>query len=215
MSRLIGGYYRRAREVLLDRKAGVETAGRGRSEDVDVRASPDSDYLVGYTPTDWGLLRAILPVGEVSADDVFLDYGCGKGRVLLVAARDYPFKRVLGVELSEGLAATAERNVNHERTQLRCQAVDVINADATSYDLPDDVTIVYFNNPFKGPPFEQALVNINASLARAPRTIRMIYVNPLMHDDVLAAGFRVTRERADDRPPPWKTYVKSASPPGL
>ena len=50
--------------------------------------------------------------------DVFLDLGAGKGRMLLAASR-YPFRRVIGVELSDRLAAIARSNVAAFRLRAR------------------------------------------------------------------------------------------------
>lgn len=41
---------------------------------------------------------------------MFLDLGSGKGRMVLSAAR-FPFRRIIGVELSNDLTAIARRNV--------------------------------------------------------------------------------------------------------
>ena len=40
----------------------------------------------------------------------FVDYGLGKGRVLMLAT-EYPFKRIVGVEFSESLDRTARQNL--------------------------------------------------------------------------------------------------------
>ena len=42
--------------------------------------------------------------------DVFVDYGAGKGRTVVLAST-YQFKRVIGVELAPELAAIAEENL--------------------------------------------------------------------------------------------------------
>src|SRR5690242_18438132 len=60
-----------------------------------------------YAPTPWRLLRHILPPAEVHEGDVFADFGCGPGRVLLEAAESYPLRRVIGVEIEPELAEAA------------------------------------------------------------------------------------------------------------
>ena len=57
--------------------------------------------------------------------DVFVDFGCGKGRVLFLAAR-YRFARIIGVELSERMAEQARRNLAREPRVV----VEVANAAA-------------------------------------------------------------------------------------
>ena len=34
-------------------------------------------------------------------DDVFVDFGSGKGRMVYIATHSYPFKKVIGVDISE------------------------------------------------------------------------------------------------------------------
>jgi predicted RNA methylase len=140
-----------------------------------------------YQPTPWRDLKKVLPRGEVSADDVFLDLGAGMGRVVLLAAR-YPFKRVIGVELSDELADVARRNVEQARPKLRCRDIEIVTADALTYVIPDDVTVLYLYNPFTGETFQRVLDNVVASLERAPRRLRVVYRRPTEHDRVMATG---------------------------
>jgi precorrin-6B methylase 2 len=72
---------------------------------------------------------------EPSRTDALLDMGCGAGRAICVAAQ-YPFSRVIGIDIDEGLCAVAERNAR----RLRRYAVrpEVVRADATIYHVPDD-----------------------------------------------------------------------------
>lgn len=136
--------------------------------------------------------RALVPLvfdslGEISPEDVFVDFGCGKGRMVLAAAMR-PFRRVVGVDISPELCAVARENVEQNRVRLRCPEVEVIAADATQLDVPDDMTVAYLYNPFQGAVFRQALERIIASLDRRPRRIRLVYLLPAMHEAVLETG---------------------------
>lgn len=51
------------------------------------------------------------------AAEVFLDYGSGKGRALIMAAQ-YPFRRILGVEFSPQLSLIASQNIEWPRRQF-------------------------------------------------------------------------------------------------
>jgi SAM-dependent methyltransferase len=142
---------------------------------------------VWYVPSGWRNLRAGLRGLEVTAADVFIDLGCGKGRVLLQAAR-LPFRRVLGVEISPHLADVARRNLVRARQRNRCGEVEIVTCDAADFALPDDVTIVYLAHPFTGETFGCVAANIVESLARAPRQLRLIYAIPVHEADVVATG---------------------------
>jgi hypothetical protein len=73
----------------LDRRAGLETAGRVTEEQLGY----DRRVRDGYTPSRWLALPLALPARQLGAREVFADLGSGKGRVVLQAARRYPFKR--------------------------------------------------------------------------------------------------------------------------
>jgi SAM-dependent methyltransferase len=167
-----------------------ETAGHVPKESLDL-TNPDAVY---YSASPWWILRWLLPHSEVRPSDVFVEFGCGKGRVVLDAARRYPFARVVGVELSADLSDVARRVVARERRRLRCPDVVIETADATEYAVPDDMTHAYLYNPFNGETFERVCANIVASLDRAPRPLRLIYLNPVEHDTLAATG-RFTLER--------------------
>jgi SAM-dependent methyltransferase len=146
---------------------------------------------VTYQPSGWRYLRRALRRRDVGPDDVFLDLGSGKGRVLCVAAR-YPFARVIGVEIAADLNAVARANL--DRVRRRCRDVELVTADAVEYEIPDDVTVVYLYHPFVGDTFRRVMGNLVASLDRAPRELRLIYALPTLAAEVEATGrFRLLR----------------------
>jgi hypothetical protein len=170
--------------------AADETSVRATMADLGLEHPERQPYI----PSAWWVLRWLVPTSQVTAGDVFVEFGCGKGRIVLDAARRYSFARVVGVELSHELSAVAHRLVDDERARLRCPDVSIETADATRFAIPDTMSHAYLFNPFNGETFGGVLANIGASLDRAPRRLRMIYVNPVEHDAVMATGrFRVKR----------------------
>jgi hypothetical protein len=121
-----------------------------------------------------------------------------------MAARNYPFGRVIGVEIAPELNAVARENIERVRPKLRCQNVDFVTTDATQWDVPDDLTYVYLFNPFGGDVFRQVFENISRSLDRNPRSMKLFYANPVHSADVLASGHfafvRTTRGLRRDIP---------------
>jgi SAM-dependent methyltransferase len=131
-----------------------------------------------YGPTDYRSFRQVMKHVPVSSGrDVFLDYGSGQGRVLLMAAT-YPFRRVLGVEMSPMLNQQAARNIEHCRHRLRCREIEVIQADATLFVPPGDVTVMYFFSPFGPHVLPAVLDRIQESLQAHPRGVTLLYRNP-------------------------------------
>jgi len=75
--------------------------------------------------------RGLSALGDIR-DYAFIDLGCGKGRVTTVAS-EFPFREVIGVELSTALAATARANAATvarrfpDRPQVTIAAANVVN----------------------------------------------------------------------------------------
>ncbi|MGW1059914.1 methyltransferase domain-containing protein [Micromonospora rubida] len=170
---------------LFDRLLRVDTVPSTATPDPDDERRP-------YQPSDTWLLTRILPPAEVGPDDVFVDVGTGKGRVVLVAARRYRPRRIIGVEVAPDLLAVARRNVARLRD---ASTIDLVGADASTWKVPPDATIFHLFNPFVGETFHRFLDGVLSSQAEHPRRIRLVYANPVMHDALLAAGFQVQRNR--------------------
>jgi SAM-dependent methyltransferase len=183
-----------AREPLWDRIAsrffdrGVRTGGRTLDEE-----HLESDRI-GYVASAWRTLpRAFRHIG-VSADDVFIDFGCGKGRVVHQAAKR-PLKKVIGIEVSAPLAEVASELIEEHRDEYRCEDVEIVVADAREYRVPDDLTIAYFFHPFFGEVFDQVLEDIIGSIDRNPRRVSIIYAFPRAATQVEATGrFRLVKQ---------------------
>ncbi len=180
----------------IERRMGIETSGYADLGGLGI----DAPGRKRYEPSKWLDLRRILRERDVHPDDVFLDIGSGKGRVVLQAAR-YGFRRVIGVELSSELNAVAAANVQARRQSLRCPDIELVTADVAEYTIPDDVTVVYLYNSIGGGPFAALVDHLVESLDRAPRTLRFIYNTALEEDTLLASGrFRVVRAARGLRP---------------
>ncbi len=169
---------------------------------------------IGYEGTDYRSLSEIMRKLRVrEGEDVFLDLGAGKGRALIMAATR-PFKRIIGVEISPQLAAVASQNLQRARKRLTCTDTSVVIGDATTFLVPDDVTIVFMFNPFRGEMLAQALQNVRSSLRRSPRALRVVFVNPRHVDaDIESVMSGWLRESEVFMPPAseFRTVIYEAS----
>ena len=181
---------------ILERRAGIATSRRLTPESLGYVPEQRS----GHVPSGWLFLRRILRRSEVSTSDVFIDLGSGMGRVVYQAAASYGFARVIGVELSPELDAVAHENIDRNRARLRCRDVELVCSDVLEYEIPDDVTIVYLNNPFLGDIFQNVIDKLTASVARHPRRLRVLYLNPIEEQRLLGAGFRLMKATRGLRP---------------
>ena len=118
----------------------------------------------------------------------FIDLGSGKGRTLLMAS-DYPFRRIVGVELLPSLNEIAEQNMAQYRSESqKCFALESVCADATTFNLPAEPLLIYLFNPFPEQGLRRVLGNVEHSLQAHPRPIYLVYHNPLLDSVLNQAG---------------------------
>jgi SAM-dependent methyltransferase len=166
---------RRIADANFDRKYGVETSGPVSAFKLDI---PDGKVagIHHYEPTPAPAIRAMLKAVPIQHEQfTFVDYGSGKGRVLLLAA-DYPYKRIIGVEFSQKLHDVATRNLGIWKSpSQRCFQVESVCEDARQFVLPDGPIVLFFFTPFRSPVSDQVIANIRQSLVAQPRPIRIIH----------------------------------------
>ncbi|PHS16469.1 MAG: hypothetical protein COA78_03840 [Blastopirellula sp.] len=139
----------------------------------------------GYEPISYTCFNRILEELEIRPDqEVFLDYGCGRGRAVVIAATRR-FKRVLGLELSHELSESARENIDRAQKHLQCSDVEIVTANACDYTVPDDVSMIFLWNSFQGSVLESVIERIRESAANAPRKLQIIYVLPHGEDNVM------------------------------
>ena len=124
----------------------------------------------GYSAPDYGNLFRVAKVLDPGPEDVFYDMGSGRGRILCVMAQR-PMKRVVGVELLEGLCEQAR--INAARMRGRRSEVEVCCGDVCKVDLSDG-TIYFYYQPFGPATFAEVLERIRATLETNPRRVRLV-----------------------------------------
>ena len=110
----------------------------------------------------------------------FIDIGSGKGRALLMAA-DYPFRRVLGIELLPALHRVAQENIKkYKSDSQQCFAIECLLADAGEFAFPPEPTVLYLFNPLPESGLAKLVSNIEHSLRKHPRPVFVLYHNPVL-----------------------------------
>ncbi|HMP79141.1 MAG TPA: class I SAM-dependent methyltransferase [Pirellulaceae bacterium] len=165
-----------------ERRLGINTLEHAYG--INVWGKDGGQY---YDPIDYQCLDIILQyLNPDPGQDVFLDYGCGLGRPIIAAAH-LPFKRVIGIENNELCLELCRKHVaSAERKGKFLCPVEVIDADAGTYDLPDDVTKILMYNPFvEQSLMDRVLARIELSLRRRPREIDLVYAPLHKYSDFL------------------------------
>ncbi len=163
---------RRLNMYWFEAKLGINTRGWIGKESIS-----NNPLCLSYEPFDYETIYAALSKIPIDPQvDGFLDYGAGKGRVMAVAAQ-YPFKRILGVELSAYLCQAAQRNFTLLKRRVCKGPIEIVTADACDFEVPADITAIFLFNPFCGEVLDRVVARIEASVSRYPREVRVVHVH--------------------------------------
>jgi len=166
----------------FDVEHGVLTSGLVRGQHLATGHPHDkhSTAYYGIAPSvlegliaRWRATELIAPPEDYS----FIDLGAGMGRAMLIAAR-MPFREVIGVELHGDLAEIAQKNIDkwEKAGRARCP-MKIVRADVAEFAFPRDPCVAYLFNPFREPVLKALLRHIEASFARRPGQIDLLYAN--------------------------------------
>lgn len=183
-------------ERSFDTRYGVDTNDIIEPENLDITDRDINRQNVGYEPTPvWVLRESFHRLPVVLDDYVFIDIGFGKGRTLLIAS-EYPFRKVVGVEISRNLTEIAHQNLRHYvRDSRRCGDAETICMNALDFVFPDENLVIYVYNPFHEKLLKTLLANIELCLRRHGRDIFVVYTNPVHRALLDDAGYLELRER--------------------
>ena len=107
----------------------------------------------------------------------FVDYGSGRGRLLLTAAR-LPFRRVIGVEFAHSLHRDACRNIaDYPRGRLACHDIVSLNVDAADFGIPDGNVVAFFFNPFTNNVLDRVAQRIEDACRASARSVYVIFAS--------------------------------------
>lgn len=117
-------------------------------------------------------------VGLRVSDCHFIDLGCGKGRVLLLAS-ELPFRDITGIELHAGLCAVAERNVQRwARRPGAWPPISVVCGDVLDLTLPDGAVVLFLFNSFGASVMRSLVEKLLAAAGERAAPIDLLCVHP-------------------------------------
>jgi hypothetical protein len=108
-------------------------------------------------------------------------------------ASEYPFQKIIGVELLPELHQVAQENLRlYQSESQKCFALESVCGNATTFPFPAEPLVLYLFNPLPESGLRQMLANLDRSLAANPRPAYVLYHNPLL-EHVLAGTAQLTR----------------------
>ena len=153
------------------------------NESVDPRDTipnhPSVRHATIYFPTRVRPFMKMLKTLNLNkSNTVFVDFGCGKGRALLLAA-EFGIKKVKGIEFCDKLSSIALNNIQRYSDKYNTSSVEfeVINNDMSLYNLDELDNLFYFYNPCDEYILDKVIHNIIDSFSEAPRRGTIVYQN--------------------------------------
>ena len=153
-------------EKLWDDLLKIKTTGRDDSR--------SDQYRYPYEPTPYLVLERLANSGLVRKNDVILDYGCGKGRVDFFLSYQIRAKTI-GIEYDDRIYAAA---VDNEKTASSANFVSFLLQNAEEYEVPLEVNIIYFFNPFSIEILQKVMARITSSYYLKPRRMLLFIYYP-------------------------------------
>jgi SAM-dependent methyltransferase len=151
----------------------------------------------GYLGSQAGVVRDALKALGDTRDYSFVDLGCGKGRVTIVAS-EFPFREITGIELSPELADIARRNVEKMSRRFPGRPPITIRAgNALDFALPPGKSVIFIYHTFGRELMKQFAAKLESALdAPDASEIFVVYYNPVF-GEVLDASPALSRWYAD------------------
>lgn len=181
-------------EYYFDLRYGVDTSSVVELHALDV-VGQNRALGTPYQAANYMVLRRAFASIEASGavndkSGIFMDFGCGKGRAMMIAMQN-GYKNVVGVDFAQSLLDQCEKNLAKFAARVRVPSDwRLLHADAVNVEIPHDATVFFFYNPFACPVMDKVLANIDRSLNENPRAVTAIYVNPECRDVFLDHGYR-------------------------
>lgn len=175
-------------EIRGEKKYGIDTTGYDNLATLEVTSGNKHAAYI-YQPVNFFMAeKAFNYLSQLQPTGSLVDFGCGRGRILAVAAH-YGFKHVTGVEFAPELCEAAAKTVDKMTQKFPDFHGEIFCEDAIDYKLKDADTVFTFFNPFDDRVMLPVVKNIMRSYRKNPRDLIVIYFNPTEKEMFLSAGF--------------------------
>jgi SAM-dependent methyltransferase len=131
-----------------------------------------------YEAVSYFILEKLLTeFRKLSTATSIVDLGCGKGRVMVVAAY-FGFTQIKGIDFAKELCEEASRNM--EKTALIIPGIHrrVIHADVLDYTISPEDAVFFMFNPFVEETLNSFVDKLEASCKLFSRKTYFLYASP-------------------------------------
>jgi hypothetical protein len=140
---------------------------------------PPSLHYNPYEPTSYEALEAFLEHYPINENDVFVDFGSGKGRTNFFL-HHFTGATAKGIEMDDEFIEDAIVNREHyyRKYPHAEKNLEFIACLAEEYRITEEDNRFYFFNPFSVQIFTKVVNNILSSVAKYPRTVDILLYYP-------------------------------------
>ena len=145
-----------------------------------------------YAPSYYSPLKRIFSLIPNKKKLNFVDIGCGKGKVLLIAS-EFGFKKITGIDIMQKAFKISKKNISiFQKNKKKKIHINLIKIDARQYNIENDNVFYFFN------PFSYIILNIilRAIKRNNKKETYIIYCAPKTDNYILNSQFKkITEEK--------------------
>lgn len=175
-------------EIKGEKRYGIQTTGADELHSLEKKGI-DTGHATIYMPLSYDILEDVLSQVNAGSTRHFIDIGCGKGRAMCVAAHK-GFTKISGIDFSREFCDAARKNLQETQQHIPGFKFTVYNNDAFYFDIPADADCIFLFNPFDEVIMSGVIENIDISLEENPRSLTVIYANPMQKHLFMGAGYK-------------------------
>lgn len=165
-------------EAVGDRRFGIQTAGFKASEKAGAHHYQGAAYSV--------ILPLLQDLYSTFPKHHFYDIGCGKGRVLCVAAH-CGFRHLTGIELDKDLLDAAEKNVKRMPNKSDDLQISLQHLSALEYSYENRPALYFLFNPFDAQTLGKFIDQVRMM---NKQECCFVYLNPIYKTEFSTRGIK-------------------------
>lgn len=156
-------------EKMYDAHLGIDT------KEPEYEEEGEAAEYNRYEATPYDALAVVCEQLKLKPSDCFVDFGCGKGRVLFFM-NNYYLCKVKGIELDDELYERLLDNKAYYSVRFhdRDEQIQLYHMKAEEYEIQPEDNVFYFFNPCSPEHFETILEHIILSVEQHPRIVTLM-----------------------------------------
>lgn len=97
--------------------------------------------LAPFVPSQQDVVRKMLELAQVNDRDIVFDLGCGDGRILITAVKEFNAKKAVGYEMRDDLYKNTTLKIHKEQLETK---IEVFNEDLLNANISDATVITLY-----------------------------------------------------------------------